>query len=76
MLTSDAPLDGQCDWRVEIGPPAAWSRKKVLEAKDNWIPKPNEGEMRKASSRRGWKWPENEVHLRKEGVRTGRKVVR
>ena len=72
MLAGDSPLPGQAGWKVDVGPPAAWSRSKVfkegLEGRDSWMPKVTVAEVRHACTLRGWAWPEDRVHRVKEGV--------
>ena len=76
MLASDSPLPGQHSWKIEVGPPAAWTRSKVLteglEGRDAWMPKVTQAEIRHANTLRGWAWPEDKVHRAKEGVNQGR----
>ena len=76
MLAGDTPLQGQCGWKIDVGPPEAQSRAQVLkegnEGRDEWMPKFNTQEIRSAKTLRGWAWPEDPVHRSKEGVNTGR----
>lgn len=76
MLAGDCPLPGQYGWKVDVGPPAAWTRSKVLkgglEGRDAWQPKVTMAEIRHACTLRGWAWPEDKVHRAKEGVVTVR----
>ncbi len=68
MLCADQPLPGQCGWRVEVGPPVALSRQKVLGCgRDKEMQSVGVQESRMAKTRRGWIWPENEFHRIKEG---------
>ena len=68
MLAKNIPLPGQCGWKVEIGPPSAMTRMKVLEEKDEWIPNPQSGEKRNAKLARGWVMPGDPWNKKKEGV--------
>lgn len=76
MLAKDSPsfgrgeaLPGQCGWRVDVGPPAAMTRMKVLPEKDEWIPGTQKGETRNAKTVRGWVFPGDPFHRLKEGKR-------
>ena len=76
MLAGNTPLDGQFRWKIDVGPPEAQSRAKVLregiEGRDEWMPKVHTSEQRSARTARGWAWPEDPVHRAKEGVNSGR----
>jgi len=68
MLCADQPLEGQCGWKVDVGPPVALSRQKVLgEGRDKEMQAVGVQESRIAKTRRGWVWPENDFHRIKEG---------
>ena len=74
MLAKDSPsygqhqpLPGQYSWRVDVGPPAALTRMKVLPEKDDWIPGTQKGETRNAKTVRGWVMPGDPFHRQKEG---------
>ena len=76
MLAKDSPsyglhepLPGQVGWRVDVGPPAALTRMKVLPEKDAWIPGTQKGETRNAKTVRGWVMPGDPFHRQKEGRR-------
>lgn len=70
MLTGDFPLAGQCGWKVDIGPPAAMTRSKVLQpglqGRDKWMAPIQLGEMRSAKTRRGWAMPEDKLNRKRE----------
>ena len=70
MLTGDIPLAGQSGWRVDIGPPAAMTRSKVLQpglqGRDKWMAPIQQGEMRSAKTRRGWAMPEDKFNRKRE----------
>lgn len=68
MMAKNTPLPGQCGWKVEVGPPSAMTRMKVLEEKDEWIPNPQSGEKRNAKLARGWVMPGDPWNKKKEGV--------
>ena len=76
MLAGESVLPGQYGWKIEVGPPAGWTRSKVLksglEGRDKWMPKVTLAETRHACTLRGWAWPEDRVHRAKEGVVGGR----
>lgn len=68
MLGADVPLEGQCGWKVEVGPPVAVSRQKVLaEGRDKEMQAVGVQESRIAKTRRGWVWPGDAYHRLKEG---------
>lgn len=55
MLAKNEPLPGQCGWRIDVGPPAALSRRNVLPKDAGWISgmKPEGREKRDAKRNRG-----------------------
>ncbi|CAF9942229.1 hypothetical protein IMSHALPRED_003425 [Imshaugia aleurites] len=69
MLAGDAPLAGQCGYRIDIGPPhpppgggplsRMHVRKPGLEGRDPWMQRVQEGEKRSARRIRGWAFPED-----------------
>ena len=68
MLAADVPLEGQLGWKVEVGPPVAVSRNKVLEGgRDAEMQAVGVQESRIAKTRRGWVWPGDGFHRLKEG---------
>lgn len=67
MLAKEQPLPGQCGWKINIGAPIARTRQLTIEAKDEWIPKPAQGEMRVAKRIRGWVWPKDAYNKKREG---------
>ena len=68
MLAKNTPLPGQCGWKLDVGPPSAMTRTKVMEEKDEWIPAPQSGEKRNAKLARGWVMPGDPWNKKKEGV--------
>ena len=72
ILAKDGHEFGHPNCRIDVGPPEAHSRSKVLskgvDGRDPWMPKVQMYEMRQAKSLRGWAWPEDPVHRIKEGV--------
>ena len=67
MLAGDAPLAGQCSYKIDIGPPhpppgvplsRQHVRKSGLEGRDPWMQRVQEGEQRSARRARGWVFPE------------------
>lgn len=68
MLAKNTPLPGQCGWKLEVGPPSAMTRMKVMEERDDWIPTPQSGEKRNAKLARGWVMPGDPWNKKKEGV--------
>ena len=72
MLAKDTRLEGQCGWKVDIGPPLAMSRRKVLkeglEGRDKWMQQVQKGECRAARTRRGWVFPEDPLNRKKENA--------
>lgn len=67
MLAKDSSFPGQHSWKVDVGPPAALTRMKILEPKDEWIPTTQKGETRNAKTVRGWVNPSDPYHRQKEG---------
>ncbi len=72
MLARNVPLQGQCGWQVEVGPPCAVSRQKVLGERDAWIPSPGVSESRNAKTARGWVQPGDPYNKKKEGRGLGK----
>lgn len=73
QLASDDPPAGHPHWRVDVGAPAAGTRRKA-RSRDSWMPQPQLAEKREAKRSRGWVWPEDPVgrkELGKRGVRYG-----
>ena len=68
MLAKNIPLPGQCGWKLDVGPPSAMTRMKVMAEKDEWIPAPQSGEKRNAKLARGWVMPVDPWNKKKEGV--------
>jgi hypothetical protein len=68
MLAKNTPLDGQCGWKLDVGPPSAMTRMKVLPEKDDWIPAPQSSEKRNAKLARGWVMPSDPWNKKKEGL--------
>jgi len=71
MLAGDSPLQGQYGWRLKVGDSAAMTRKRHLD-RDEWMPKPNQREMREAKRGRGWVWFDETC--RKRGSTRSRKA--
>lgn len=67
MLAKEQSLPGQCGWKINVGPPIALTRQLTFEEKDEWIPKPTQGEMRVAKRNRGWVWPKDAYNKKREG---------
>lgn len=67
MLAKHTPLPGQCGWKLDVGPPSAWTRKKVMPEKETWIPEPQSSEKRNAKLARGWVMPGDPLNKKKEG---------
>ena len=65
MLAKDSSFPGQHSWKVDVGPPAALTRMKVLEPRDEWIPTTQKGETRNAKTVRGWVNPGDPFHRQK-----------
>ncbi|KAL9135624.1 MAG: hypothetical protein Q9175_003186 [Cornicularia normoerica] len=85
MLAGDAPLEGQCGYKIDIGPPhpphgtplsRAHVRKPGLEGRDSWMQRVGEGEKRSARRIRGWVFPEDRWSPKErqaaKGAHTGR----
>ncbi|OQO01484.1 hypothetical protein B0A48_13039 [Cryoendolithus antarcticus] len=70
MLAKETPLPGQYSWRMDVGGPAALSRKHHLAA-DSWVPKVHQSERREAKRARGWTFPDEPLSKRECG-KTGR----
>lgn len=68
MLAKNTPLPGQCGWKLDIGPPSAMTRTKIMAEKDEWIPAPQSGEKRNAKLARGWVMPGDPWNKKKEAV--------
>ena len=68
MLANNIPLPGQCGWKMDVGPPGAMTRTKILPEKDAWIPEPQSGEKRTAKLARGWVLPGDPWHKKREGM--------
>ena len=67
MLAKEDPLPGQCSWRLNVGAPAAMTRRHIMEEKDKWIPEPQTGEKRDAKRVRGWVMPTDPWNKKREG---------
>ncbi|MCJ1340672.1 hypothetical protein MMC09_005968 [Bachmanniomyces sp. S44760] len=80
MLAKEEPLPRQCGWKLDVGPPAAQSRRKTLGERDDWIDKikPGTSEQRTAKRERGWVFPLDPYDKKKEGPagRNGRARTR
>ncbi|CAD6570662.1 MAG: hypothetical protein ASARMPREDX12_003795 [Alectoria sarmentosa] len=69
MLAGDAPLEGQCGYRIDLGPPhpppgggplsRMHVRKPGLQGRDAWMQRVQESERRSARRARGWAFPED-----------------
>ena len=68
MLARDSPLQGQYGWRLEVGSQSAMIRRRQLD-RDEWMPQPNQREMREARRGRGWVWPD-ETCTKRGGTRS------
>ena len=66
MLAKEEPLPGQYSWRMDVGGPAALSRKHHLP-QDDWIPKVRQSERREAKRARGWVFPDEALSKRECG---------
>lgn len=66
MLARNVPLPGQHGWQVDVGPPCALTRQKVMGARDEWIPSPGVSESRNAKTARGWVHPGDPFNKKKE----------
>ena len=71
MLAKEHPIKGQCHWRMDVGGPAALTRKHHLP-RDDWMPKCNVSEKREAKRVRGWVFPDEPLSKRECG--RGRRV--
>ena len=71
MLAKEQPMPGHFHWKLEVGGPAAMTRKHHLP-RDDWMPKPNIPETRAIKKIRGWLWPAEPLN-RKECGRGKRK---
>jgi hypothetical protein len=73
MLAKEEPLPGQYNWRMDVGGPAALSRKHHLP-QDDWVPKVHQSERREAKRARGWVFPDESLSKRECGRlrRTGK----
>ncbi|KAL6718967.1 hypothetical protein ACLMJK_003202 [Lecanora helva] len=68
MLCADHALPGQLGYKVDVGPPVALTRQKVLPGgRDKEMQSVGVQESRIAKTRRGWVWPEDGFHRIKEG---------
>ena len=66
MLAKEQPLDGQYYWRMDVGGPAALTRKHHLP-RDEWMPKCTLSEKREAKRVRGWVFPDEPLSKRECG---------
>ncbi|OTA38090.1 hypothetical protein BTJ68_02005 [Hortaea werneckii EXF-2000] len=66
MLAKEQPLSGQYYWRMDVGGPAALSRKHHLP-RDDWMPKCTVSEKREAKRIRGWVFPDEPLSKRECG---------
>lgn len=66
MLAKEQPFAGQMHWRMDVGGPAALTRKHHLE-RDEWMPKCNMSEKREAKRMRGWVFPDEPLSKRECG---------
>ena len=66
MLAKEQPLDAQFHWKLQVGGPAALTRRHH-QARDDWMPKPNMSEKRDAKRVRGWVWPDEPLSKRECG---------
>ncbi|TKA22083.1 hypothetical protein B0A50_08461 [Salinomyces thailandicus] len=71
MLAKEQPLDGQYYWRMDVGGPAALTRKHHLP-RDDWMPKCTLSEKREAKRVRGWVFPDEPLSKRECG--RGRRI--
>ena len=71
MLAKEKPLPGQYGWRLDVGPPSLLTRSNVLGERDEWMPKPLEGERKMAKRKRGWIWPEDPYNKKTEKAKVG-----
>ena len=73
MLAKEQSLPGQCGSKINIGQPSAMTRQLILPEKDDWIPKPTQGDMRVAKRVRGWVWPKDPYNKKREGGKLSKK---
>ena len=66
MLAKNSPLPGQSGWKMDVGGPAALTRRNHLE-RDRWMLKPEGREKRDAKRNRGWVWPDEALSRRECG---------
>ncbi|KAL9048418.1 MAG: hypothetical protein Q9162_007736 [Coniocarpon cinnabarinum] len=66
MLAKNNPLPGQCKWQLDVGGPAATTRKNHLE-RDKWMLKPEGREKRDAKRNRGWVFPDEPLSRKECG---------
>ncbi|KAK5129453.1 hypothetical protein LTR08_003246 [Meristemomyces frigidus] len=71
MLAKEQPFQGQLHWRMDVGGPAALTRKYHL-SRDEWMPKCTLSEKREAKRVRGWVFPDEPLSKRECG--RGRRV--
>ncbi|EME41627.1 hypothetical protein DOTSEDRAFT_55400 [Dothistroma septosporum NZE10] len=66
MLAKEQPFPNQYHWRLDVGGPAAMTRKHHLP-RDDWLPKVNQQDKRVSKRIRGWIWPDEPLHKRECG---------
>ena len=66
MLAKNNPLPGQSKWQLDVGGPAACTRKNHLE-RDRWMLKPEGREKRDAKRNRGWVFPDEPLSRKECG---------
>ncbi|KAK4547593.1 hypothetical protein LTR36_000550 [Oleoguttula mirabilis] len=66
MLAKEQPFPGQLHWRMDVGGPAALTRKHHLP-RDDWMPKCVLSEKREARRIRGWVFPDEPLSKRECG---------
>ncbi|KAF2724885.1 hypothetical protein K431DRAFT_281361 [Polychaeton citri CBS 116435] len=66
MLAKEQPIPGQYGWRMDVGYPAAMTRRNHLP-RDSWIPNPISIDKRDAKKVRGWVWPDEPLSKREYG---------
>lgn len=66
MLAKEQPFPGQFHWRLDVGGPAALTRRHHLP-RDHWMPKVNQQDKRMSKRVRGWVWPDEPLHKRECG---------
>jgi hypothetical protein len=75
MLAKEQPFVGQHHWRMDVGAPAALTRRRHIP-RDAGLPKPTLPEKREAKRIRGWVWPDEPLSKREVGkkprARSGR----